>query len=346
LPLPPETTISFVVHGAELRLSNLGQLELLRAVNERGVPLRTTARGFSMHPFIRDRDVLTIAPLHDRGPRVGDVAAFILPDTGRLAIHRIVGKNVRGWLLKGDNCEQADGVVVRENLIGRVTRIERKGRDVRFGLGPEGRWIALLNRGQALMRLKGFLRLLRRVASTGLRDLQGTRLYGAMGRRLLKQVVIVEATERDLEAVHRRFNPSEAYQKQSPDPHVTNWVARQGEKIIGFAQLVHHPEAHFPWVGWWLFSLHVWPFFRGLGIGKDITRHAIGHAENVGVQELHLAVFEDNRRAIRLYRKLGFARTVLPGLEPIFAAEKQQHGRRRIVMRKVLGGALGSLGSF
>ena len=166
MPLPSETNTFFVARGEELRLSNLGQLELLRAVNARGLPLRTVARGFSMHPFIRDQDVLTIAPFHDRAPRMGDVAAFILPQTGRLAIHRIVGRTAAGWRLKGDNCLQADGVVARENIIGRVTRIERHGRDVRFGLGPEGRWIAFFNRGRGLMRFKAFWRVLRRAVGS------------------------------------------------------------------------------------------------------------------------------------------------------------------------------------
>jgi hypothetical protein len=35
----------FVTPGGELRLSNAGQLEMLRGMVERGVPLRTKVRG-------------------------------------------------------------------------------------------------------------------------------------------------------------------------------------------------------------------------------------------------------------------------------------------------------------
>lgn len=331
-----ETGSSYVSLGAELCLSNLGQLELLRGMNERGVPLRTMARGFSMHPFIRDQDVLTISPINDRKPRVGDVVAFNRQNTDWLAIHRIVRKTVAGWQLKGDNCAEADGVVLRENILGRVTRVQRRGREVRLGLGLERGWVAILNRGDGLIRLKRLLKMPRCAASFAVQWLQGLSFYRLFGRRLLKSVVIAEAKERDLEAFHRRFNPSEPYHRQPPDPNVTNWVARQGEKVIGFAQLVDHPEDHFPWVGHWLFSLHVWVQFRGLGIGEKLTRCVIENAENIGVRELHLAVFEDDRRAINLYRKLGFAQVALPGLEPMFEAEKQQYGRRRIVMKKLL----------
>lgn len=331
-----ETGSSYISLGAELCLSNLGQLELLRGMKERGVPLRMTARGFSMHPFIRDQDVLTISPLTDREPGVGDVVAFTRPDLGSLAIHRIIMQTIAGWRLKGDNCPEADGVVMRENIMGRVTRIQRRGREVRLGLGLERVWIAFLNRGDGLILFKKLLKMSRSAASLAVQWLQGLSFYRLFGRRLLKGVVIAEAKERDLEAFHRRFNPSEPYHRQPPDPNVTNWVARQGEKVIGFAQLVDHPEDHFPWVGHWLFSLHVWVLFRGVGIGEKLTRSVIENAENRGVRELHLAVFEDDKRAINLYRKLGFAQVALPGLEPMFEAEKQQYGRRQIVMKKLL----------
>jgi hypothetical protein len=61
-PFPHQPSSPFVSQGGELRLSNPGQRELLRAVAERGAALCTTVRGFSMSPFICDEDVLTIAP--------------------------------------------------------------------------------------------------------------------------------------------------------------------------------------------------------------------------------------------------------------------------------------------
>jgi len=144
-------SLSFTHPGGELHLSNLGQLELLRGMVERGRPLRTTVRGFSMSPFICDDDVLTIVPMNSRAPRVGEVVAFTLPDSGRLAIHRIVARAGTGWLLRGDNCPETDGVVARENIIGRVVRVERQGRQVRLGLGAEARLIAWLQRAHVLM---------------------------------------------------------------------------------------------------------------------------------------------------------------------------------------------------
>lgn len=145
-------SLSFTHPGGELHLSNPGQSELLRAMVERGRSLRTRVRGFSMSPFIRDNDVLTIAPMNGRAPRIGEVVAFVLLDTGRLAIHRIIARVGSGWLVRGDNSPKADGVVARQNILGVVTRVERNGHDVRLGLGAQAQLIAWLQRAHVLMR--------------------------------------------------------------------------------------------------------------------------------------------------------------------------------------------------
>jgi len=126
----------YISYGGELHLSNSAQLELLLGLLKRGVPLRTTVRGCSMFPFIRDFDILIIAPLNEAEPCLGGIVAFIRNNTGKLAIHRIIAKKEVGWLMRGDNCPEADGVVVLGQIIGHVTRIERRGRVINFGFKP------------------------------------------------------------------------------------------------------------------------------------------------------------------------------------------------------------------
>jgi SAM-dependent methyltransferase len=154
---------SFVSLGGELHLSNQGQLELLRGMMERGVSLRTSARGFSMAPFIHDEDVLTIAPLKDRMPHIGEVVAFTWPDTGKLVIHRVIRRVGDAWLVRGDNGLTADGLVARENILGAVMRIQRNGREVQVGLGAERVLIALLQRANVLTRLVNIAWRIRRI---------------------------------------------------------------------------------------------------------------------------------------------------------------------------------------
>jgi hypothetical protein len=177
----------YVSQGEELSLSNPGQLKLLLAMVERGAALRTTARGFSMQPFIRDKDVLTISPIKDMQPSLGDVVAFTQPGTGRFAIHRIIGRTNDGWLIRGDNSLDPDGVVATENIIGRVCRVERKGKEAHWGIGKAGKLIAILNRGSALLRLKKLLILPRRAASYGLHSFQSLSVYRWLGKLRFRQ---------------------------------------------------------------------------------------------------------------------------------------------------------------
>jgi ribosomal protein S18 acetylase RimI-like enzyme len=326
----------YVSQGGELNLSNIGQLELLLAMVESGVALRTTARGFSMQPFIRDKDVLTISPIKDMQPSLGDVVAFTHPDTGRLAIHRIIGRTDDGWLIRGDNCPDPDGVVATEKIIGRVCRVERRGKETHLGIGKVGKLIAILNRGGVLLLLKKLLILTRGAAGHILHGFQSLAVYRWLGKMFAPQAVISVADEDDMEAVHYLFNPYVPYSRENPDPNVTNWVAKKKGKVIGFTQNVYHLEENKPWVGHWLFSLHVRARYRGAGIGEKLTMRAVDKAKEQHAEEIYLVVFEDNKRASCLYHKLGFDHITLPTLEPLLAEEKVKTERRRIVMRKNL----------
>jgi ribosomal protein S18 acetylase RimI-like enzyme len=328
----------FISPGGELHLSNLGQLELLRAVVEKDAQFRTTARGFSMQPFIRDRDVLTISPMHD-GPSIGEVVAFTQPDTGKLAIHRIVGQTDKGWLIKGDNCLEPDGVVAAAVMIGRVSRVERGGREIRLGMGRDGRLIAALSRHNMLLPLRHLWMLPRRVAGFAVRSIQSLLPYRRLARRFMAGTVVSGAGNEDMEAIHDWLNPFGPRPEIEAGPNVMNLVAKQNGKLIGFVQLVHQPPSRAPWAGDWLFSLQVQGRYRGMGIGTRLTRRVIEEAAARGVRELLLVVYEDNDRAIRLYRNLGFRPRVLAGIEPLLEEEKRKTGRRRIAMGKEVAGA-------
>jgi hypothetical protein len=144
----------FIVKGQELPLSGQSLLELMQAVLARGAPFRFRARGWSMAPFIRDGDVITITPLKQTRPGLGEVVAFIRPDVQKLVVHRIVARRGRTTLIQGDSvAECSDGLIPVEDLLGRVTRVERNGRRVLIGLGPERYLIAGLSRTRLLIPL-------------------------------------------------------------------------------------------------------------------------------------------------------------------------------------------------
>jgi len=138
-----------------LSLSGKAMIELMQAVHAKGLPFRFNAGGYSMAPFIRDGDVICISPLASRMPGPGDVVAFIHPETELLCMHRVLSVNGDNFFIQGDNLpEKPDGLIPREAIVGRVTRVERAGRRVRLGLGPERLLLALLSRcgGLAVIR--------------------------------------------------------------------------------------------------------------------------------------------------------------------------------------------------
>jgi len=119
--------------------------KLLRATLAEGRPFRFRAKGFSMDPFIRDDDVITVWPLADHSPGLGDVVAFIQENAERLLVHRVIRARGNSYVIKGDNSAGADGVTSRANILGRVKRVERNDRRVLFGFGPERFLIAFLS---------------------------------------------------------------------------------------------------------------------------------------------------------------------------------------------------------
>lgn len=119
-----------------------------------------------MSPFIRDGDILTIAKSSDKY-MVGEVVAFERLCHNKLVVHRIVGLKNDRCLIKGDNGYKWDGFVSLQNIIGRVVKVERKGRDVFAGLGTASPTIAWLSRYNFLPVLlfmpRLYLKIIRRI---------------------------------------------------------------------------------------------------------------------------------------------------------------------------------------
>ncbi len=103
-----------------------------------------------MHPFIKDGDAVTIAPLPLRAPRLGDVVLFFHEKARRLFIHRIAKKDGGFLVTKGDGALSDDGRIPMSDVLGKVIRVERDGKKVRLGLGPEGSMLGLLARAGLL----------------------------------------------------------------------------------------------------------------------------------------------------------------------------------------------------
>ena len=132
-------------------LSDHFLVELVKEVLSKRVECRLQVKGFSMSPFIKDSDVVKISPMSDSAPEFGDVIAFVHPKADKFIIHRVVRKIGDACLVKGENALEPDGLIERKHIIGVITRVERKGKKVFFGLGPERFLIALLTRTNLLL---------------------------------------------------------------------------------------------------------------------------------------------------------------------------------------------------
>ncbi len=134
----------------EISFSSQALIELIESVLSKGASFRFQVKGFSMVPFIRDNDVVIISSICNSSIGFGQPVAFINPCSGKLTIHRAIGKNSNVYLIKGDTIFKIDGLIPKENILGVIIGIDRKGRRVKFGLGPERFIIGLLSRVKIL----------------------------------------------------------------------------------------------------------------------------------------------------------------------------------------------------
>jgi hypothetical protein len=134
----------------EIFISGELTVELMQAVFNKGACFRFQAKGFSMLPFILDNDILTLCALNVSPVSLGKVVACAGYPANKLVIHRIVAMKKEQYLIKGDSCFKPDCFLRKEDILGCVIGIERQEKVVRFGLGPERRIIAFLNRSNLL----------------------------------------------------------------------------------------------------------------------------------------------------------------------------------------------------
>ena len=131
----------------ELPISGQTLSEIMKLVFAKGATIRFKARGVSMSPFIRDGDVITVAPTPKGHLGIGKIVAFTHPTSLKLAVHRIIKRHKNCLFIQGDNkADCPDGYIPYENLLGEVIRIERNGHQVWLGLGPERVLIAWFSR--------------------------------------------------------------------------------------------------------------------------------------------------------------------------------------------------------
>jgi ribosomal protein S18 acetylase RimI-like enzyme len=113
-------------------------------------------------------------------------------------------------------------------------------------------------------------------------------------------------------------------------------VAELGNRLVGTAVVTRMPEHEALYPDWWVFSVFVGSNLRGAGLGEQLMRLALERVRREGGGRVSLLVFDDNKPAIRLYKKLGFEPFALPLLDKTLLEETGSAGRRRIVLSRLV----------
>ena len=123
--------------------------ELLEEVLNRGYYVRFPAPGDSMYPTIRNGDVITVTPLGASSVTIGDIILY--QHKSGVTVHRVMRiikqseENSRGapqgpqnrslsetlhFFLRGDAAVVFDDPVNADQILGKVTLVEREGRRI------------------------------------------------------------------------------------------------------------------------------------------------------------------------------------------------------------------------
>lgn len=114
-------------------------------------------------------------------------------------------------------------------------------------------------------------------------------------------------------------------------------VATLGGHIAGVITIKHFAGKAVSYPDWWIFSLAVRSWYRGLGVGEQLVQKALQKAALAGATRVNLLVFEKAVRATNLYQKMGFNRHSIPELDAQLEKEFRHAGKRRIIMSIPIG---------
>ncbi len=113
-----------------LNLKREDFVSIAHGVLDRGRILRFKAKGGSMSPFIRNGDVVEVAPLKGR-INLGDIILYH-SSCGSPVIHRVIQRNKESIITKGDSVSNSDQPIFSKQVLGRVVAVEKNGWCIRL----------------------------------------------------------------------------------------------------------------------------------------------------------------------------------------------------------------------
>jgi len=300
----------------------------------RGESFRFRAKGFSMFPFLRDGDVITVKRVNPETIGVGDICMFLRGES-QPVVHRITGRDTGSHGLtfraQGDMLFGQDEIVCSDRILGKAVVLIRNGQTVQLDTWSRRVAVYLWYEIRVLVWLALALkRVLRSLALKTLEGIQACTLYRRVARKLINRRVncrpLVPGDADKLSQVYWTV-PSPRKMLESLGKRELIAGAIFGSRLVGAITLSPLDEGTDPGGDMLLSGLYVRRSFRGMGVGERLVRMAIDKADQQGAKRVRCLVFEDNEPALRLYRKMEF-QTLAGETEPL------EGNKRRIVMSR------------
>ena len=134
-----------MIPSPERTLTGRHALDVVRDVLNTGAAVRFSLETHHMCPCIKQGDLVTLSPMRVSS-RVGDVVGYDPPNAHGLAIGRVVGRQKDSYLMRCDTPAGPIEEIPYAWILGYLSGIERDGRRVTFGLGPERVILGLMSR--------------------------------------------------------------------------------------------------------------------------------------------------------------------------------------------------------
>ena len=92
-----------------------------------GVFVSTTS-GYSMYPMLRDRKDTVILKAPETGLKKGDVVLY--KSNGTYILHRILEVREDSFVIRGDNCDDKEYGITKEQILGVLTEFYRGNKQI------------------------------------------------------------------------------------------------------------------------------------------------------------------------------------------------------------------------
>lgn len=113
----------------EIRLDEIS--DVFEQVLQSGGEVAFVTSGTSMFPMLRNRKDKVFLVRLDRKLKKNDVPLVRMKDSGQFILHRVIGKNSDGYILRGDNRWENEYGITQEDVIAVVRSFERDGKKIK-----------------------------------------------------------------------------------------------------------------------------------------------------------------------------------------------------------------------